>query len=309
MLDYRQSKVGDTLKMLKLRLHQAIGVTFIIMGIIILCLDYLNILNSLPNWLALGMTLVFAGVALPQLDFASLVSALFSVGLYFTVKAGRRPLNEIPTFNKTTNEVDAQLQELGFTIWGAFVTEYAPDSEVNGTMWVYVDETQTVYAELLYYPAPEKHGVEIRTEYADGFVLGTLYNVALDVDSPRFQVRSFESLTEAFDYHLYQVSLHTMKHGTPLTFASVEDYLGGAEKEIAEKKVIARDSGIASLRAARWGVLAILVASLAVMLMPNFMLIAGLSLLIVGAAFWIEDFTVPRKTILQTMEQRKKQKL
>ena len=100
-----------------------------------------------------------------------------------------------------------------------------------------------------------------------------------------------------------------MKHGTPLSFDNVETYLGGAAKEIAEKKAIARDGGMASLRAARWGVLAIIVASIIMLFMPNFTLIAGLSLLIVGIAFWIEDFTVPRKTVLQTMEQRKKQKL
>jgi hypothetical protein len=242
--------------------------------------------------------------------------ALFSMWMYFTTVAKRHRLLHIPSFRSVKGwkaEIEPlpeQIESLGLEMIGAFEVRERYLTDFNSTAWVYSDERRTVFLELIVY-ANGQYGVEIRTEYSDGFLLGTLYNIALQMDTKRFFVRSFESLHEAWDYHLYQAQLLEAEHGQPVQFDTLVDYLGGPEKEVKENKAIALDGAIAHLKMAKRSLLALVLVLTIQALAPvlgNTTTTTSAILLLLGIAFWFVDFITSPQQVLQTMEQRKKQK-
>jgi hypothetical protein len=131
------------------------------------------------------------------------------------------------------------------------------------------------------------------------------------MDTKRFFVRSFESLHEAWDYHQYQAQMLEAEHGQAVRFDTFTAYLGTPVKEINEKKAIALDGGMAHLSMAKRSILALFIVWAIQMLTPilgNVTITASVVLLLLGIAFWFVDFITPPQKVLQTMEQRKKQK-
>jgi hypothetical protein len=256
------------------------------------------------------------GAIVTVLGIMPLFLALFSVWMYFTTEAERHPLSHIPPFksaNGWKTELESlpqQIENLGLEMIGAFETRKRYFANFSSTVWVYADESRNVFLELIVYTNGE-YGVEIRTEYSDGFLLGTLYNIALQMDTKRFFVRSFESLHEAWDYHQYQAQMLEAEHGQAVRFDTFTAYLGTPEKEINEKKAIALEGTIAHLSLAKRSILALAVLSAVQVLSPPLNSItttASVALLLLAVAFWFVDFITPPQKVLQTMEQRKKQK-
>ena len=301
----------------QIRIHQFFSMVFLLCGVIFAIMGMINhpfysirVFQLTPNilWVIALLMLV------RPFQIQSIIGFFVSVLYYLRATAGRYEFSRLPlSIDNETEQGDklrstySQLEELGLRFFGSFTVQYPHRDDANSTNWTYIDDTNTIIASISSF-TNGMYGVEIRTEYPDGFVLATLFNVPLDVDSARFHIRSFEDLAEALDYHQYQASYLTAKHGEPVRFSTLETYVGTGEKEVAEKKAIAWDGGIAHLRAARGTILTMLICFVIGYSLTNLYHAAGIALVITSIAFWIEDFTILRKPVAQTMEQRKKQK-
>jgi hypothetical protein len=301
-----------------LRRHQIVSIVVSCIGIGLFGLQFVQPLaDTLSSTSSALLTIIgLAAIFFVIPGITPLLLTLVSTWTYFTVEAGRSPLNYVPKFltakgwKAEIEPLPQHIENLGLQLVGAFEVRKRYFPEYNGTIWVYSDESRTVFLELIVY-ANGQYGVEIRTEYSDGFLLGTLYNIALQMDTNRFFVRSFESLHEAWDYHLYQAQLLEAEHGQPVQFDTLEAYLGGTEKEIKENKAIALDGAIAHLKMAKRSLLALVLVLTIQALAPvlgNTTTTISAILLLLGIAFWFVDFITPPQQVLQTMEQRKKQK-
>ena len=128
----------------------------------------------------------------------------------------KEPLTELEPLPEKLMEWESELRSLGFELFGMYRGTHAKQSNNNYTARVYVNSERDVYVDLVL----NDNGIsaiEFVTEFADGFQLGTLYNLALNVDSDIIYCRSFKgSISEAHAYHVYQVDLRAEQHGAIL---------------------------------------------------------------------------------------------
>ena len=95
------------------------------------------------------------------------------------------------------------------------------------TIFLFVDHTGTILAET-----GEVEGapvlVSLSTMFADGSVVETMYPRGESIDDPDFHSGHVtSSLAAAYDEQRLHVARWRMRHGTPVTISSVEDYLRG----------------------------------------------------------------------------------
>lgn len=143
----------------------------------------------------------------------------------------KEPLSENEPIPEDLVDWEFEIRTLGFDFFGMFQGIHQSRVELNHVAWTYVNEARDVYADITLFENGTK-AIEFVTEFADGFQLGTLYNLALNVDSDIIYCRSFKgSISEAHGYHVYQVDLRAPQQSVILKPETVADYLHSPERD------------------------------------------------------------------------------
>jgi hypothetical protein len=193
----------------------SIGAFFIGIIVVILCLGYL---------------------------FLGLRAIAYALYYYFKGNSFDYHLDDtaFPELSEEAQQWESELLSNGFRYLGLYEAVNSSNKSEAQKSSVYVEDSQTIYAEILSYSSPKQSFIFVAliSDYPDGFSYQTNYKhpYVLDEETEWLEIKTVQSsISAAYDYHAAQAKRHNQAHGRPKKIQKLADAM--TSPEVSQERV------------------------------------------------------------------------